>query len=143
MKSLKICILSIIFCLGFSFEVKSQDLLIFGGQNHDVFLGCLNCTKYDTNSIWNKYGDFGSKYNEKCIWNKYGSYSGKYNDTSPFNKYANYPPVLVDAEGNFYGYFTSNTYHDKATQVKLALLIVENWETIADDVGEAYELIFK
>lgn len=123
--------------------VKAQSILIFGGKNHDVFLGCLNCTKYDNNSIWNKYGDFGSKYNEKCIWNKYSEYSGKYSDFSPFNKYASYPPVLVDADGNFYGYFTANKYKDKRTDLELAIFIVDYWETIKDDISESYEQIFK
>lgn len=123
--------------------VKAQSILIFGGKNHDVFLGCLNCTKYDNNSIWNKYGDFGSKYNEKCIWNKYSEYSGKYSDYSPFNKYATYPPVLVDDDGNFYGYFTANKYKDKRTDVELAIFIIDYWETIKDDISEYYEQIFK
>jgi hypothetical protein len=140
MKTLKkifLIILFLTFCNSYS-----QKILIFGGQNHDVFLGCLNCSKYDDNSIWNKYGDFGSKYNDKCIWNKYGDYSGKYSDISPFNKYGSYPPVLVDKDGNFYGYFTANSYKDKATDVKLALFIIENWETISEDVGGYYEKIF-
>ena len=135
--------LFLILLFGFASQVQSQNLLIFGGKNHDVFLGCLNCSKYDNASIWNKYGDFGSKYNDKCIWNKYGEFGGQYNDTSPFNKYASIPPVIVDADGNFYGYFTANKYKDKATDYKLAIFITENWEAIAEDVGEAYEKIFK
>lgn len=140
--NIKRSLICALLCLAFT-NIQSQNILIFGGKDHDVFLGCLNCDKYDNNSIWNKYGDYGSKYNEKSIWNKYGTYSGKYNDTSPFNKYASYPPVLVDAEGNFYGYFTANSYKDKASKYKLALIIIENWETISDDVSGAYELIFK
>lgn len=131
--------------IGFLFInlVNGQTLLIFGGDNHDVYLGCLNCSKYDSSSIWNKYGDHGSKYNSECIWNKYGDYGGKYSSNSPFNKYASNPPVLVDREGNFYGYFTADKYHSKRTTNKLALLIIENWEAISEDVGEAYEKIFE
>lgn len=44
-----------------SVEVSAQTLLIFGGDNHDVYLGCLNCNKYESGSIWNKYGENGSK----------------------------------------------------------------------------------
>jgi hypothetical protein len=124
-------------------SVKAQTLLIFGGDNHDVYLGCLNCNKYESSSIWNKYGDNGSKYNSECIWNKYGDYGGKYSDNSPFNKYASHPPVLVDPDGNFYGYFTANKYFSKRTTNKLALLIIDNWEVIMEDVGEAYEKIFE
>lgn len=131
--------------LGFllSLSIQSQTLLIYGGDNHDVFLGCLNCSKYDSNSIWNKYGDNGSKYNTNSIWNKYSDYSGKYSNNSPFNKYASNPPVLVDPDGNFYGYFTADKYFSKRTTNQLALLIIDNWEIISDDVGEAYDKIFK
>ena len=122
--------------------VKGQSLLIFGGKNHDVFLGCLNCDKYQDKSIWNKYGDYGSKYNAKCIWNKYGVYGGKYSDYSPFNKYASYPPVLVDKDGNFYGYFSADKYFSKRTSSKLALFIIDYWEAIAEDVSEYYDKIF-
>lgn len=125
-----------------SFTLSSQELLIFGGKNHDIFLGCLNCTKYDQKSIWNQYGDFGNKYNSNCIWNQYGDYGNKYSDTSPLNSYASYPPVLVDSDGNFYGYFTANKYKDKATSSKLAFLIIDNYEAIIDDVGDAYDKIF-
>ena len=120
----------------------AQTLLIFGGKNHDEFLGCLNCNKYDKSSIWNAYGDNGSKYNSKSIWNKYGNYGGNYSNESPFNKYASNPPVLVDKDGNFYGYFTAVKYFSKRTDNKLALFIVENWENIGEDVGETYDKIF-
>jgi len=126
-----------------TFGVKAQTLLIFGGKNHDVFLGCLNCSKHDDKSIWNKNGDYGSKYNDKCIWNKYGDYGDKYSDFSPFNKYASYPPVLVDPDGNFYGYFTSDKYKEKRTTVELALYIIDYWESIREDVSMYYEKIFK
>ena len=123
-------------------SVNAQSILIYGGDNHDVYLGCLNCDKYESSSIWNKYGDNGSKYNSDCIWNKYGDYGGKYSDNSPFNKYASNPPVLVDSDGNFYGYFTTDKYFAKRTTNKLALIIIDNWELIMEDVGEAYGLIF-
>ena len=134
--------LAIIFLVFLTTITKGQSLLIYGGKNHDFFLGCLNCDKYGDKSIWNKYGDFGSKYNNNCIWNKYGDYSGKYSDLSPFNKYATNPPVLVDNDGNFYGYFTANKYFSKRTDSKLALFIIDFWEAIADDVSEYYDKIF-
>ena len=120
----------------------AQNILIFGGKNHDVFLGCLDCDKYNDNSIWNKYGNNGSKYSSNSIWNKYGNYGGKYSSDSPFNKYASNPPFLVDRDGNFYGYFTADVYFSKRTNNKLALFIIDYWESILEDVGEAYNKIF-
>lgn len=122
---------------------NGQSLLIYGGRNHDVLLGCLNCDKYEDKSIWNKYGDFGSKYNINSIWNKYGDYGGKFSDLSPFNKYASNPPVLVDRDGNFYGYFTADKYFSKRTNSKLAILIIDYWEAISEDITQYYDKIFK
>jgi hypothetical protein len=51
---------SLLIGLLLSLSVKAQTLLIFGGDKHDVFLGCLNCNKYESSSIWNKYGENGS-----------------------------------------------------------------------------------
>lgn len=125
-----------------SIQLHAQNILIYGGKEHDVFLGCLNCSKYESTSIWNAYGNYGSKYSSKSIWNKYGSYGGEYSSTSPFNRYTTTPPVLVDKNGNFYGYFTANTSYNKRTNNKLALLIIAHWEEIGDDVKEAYDVIF-
>ena len=135
--------LTLFLIVAFTTITSGQSLLIFGGKNHDIYLGCLNCDKYEDKSIWNAYGDFGSKYNDKCIWNKYGDYGGAYSDFSPFNKYASNPPVLVDKDGNFYGYFTADKYFSKRTTSKLALFIIDFWEAIADDVSEYYDKIFK
>lgn len=58
------------------------------------FLGNLS-NKYDSNSIFNKYGDHGSKYNSDSIWNKYGDYGGAYGSESAFNKTTSTPPLII------------------------------------------------
>lgn len=124
-------------------NVFAQTLHLYGGKNHDVYLGCLNCNAYDSNSIWNSYGDYGSKYNSKSIWNKYGDYGGAYSDYSPFCRYANNPPVVVDKQGNFYGYLTINLYNSKQADFGLAKTIYEYYEEIREDVREWYDKIFE
>ena len=34
----------------------AQDILIFGGDDHREFLGCLNCDRYSSDSVHNPYG---------------------------------------------------------------------------------------
>lgn len=94
---------------------NAQPLLLFGGTGHDEFLGCLTCSKDDSDSVCNKYGK-GSKYDGDSIFNKYGTFGSKYSSSSPWNKYSsdNSVPVLVDSDGNFYGYFTINKYRSDA-----------------------------
>lgn len=73
-----------------------------------TFLGKITKNKYDTDSIFNKYGDHGSKYSSDSIFNKYGDFGSKYSDKSPFNKYAANPPVIIK-NGTKLGYLTVNT----------------------------------
>lgn len=120
----------------------SDTILIFGWKNHDEFLGCLNCSEYDKNSIWNEYGTYGNSYNSKSIWNEYGSYGSDYSSTSPFNDYASYPPVLVDYNGWFYWYLTNNEYKNPSNSI-IAKYIVLNYKAIRDNVSDTYDLLFE
>lgn len=115
----------------------TEALLLFGGKNHDQFIGCLNCGKYDDGSVCNKYGDYGSKYSDKSIWNKYGNYGSKYNDESPWNKYGSTPPVIVDKDGGFYGYFAASKYQDKRTRIKTFVYMLDNVDIFYDDLEKA------
>jgi hypothetical protein len=129
--------------LTISFGLRGQSLLLFGGENHKVFLGCLNCDKHSSSSIWNEYGDYGSKYNMNSIWNQYGEYGGQYSVYSPFNSYSNDPPIIVDKDGNSYGYFTTNKYFNNRTTLTLPLFILDYWDSIMKDVSGYYDKIFK
>jgi hypothetical protein len=135
-------ILIFIFCTTSFALFAQQTLHIYGGQDHDQYLGCLNCNKYDSKSIWNSNGNYGSKYNSNSIWNSYGKYGGAYSSYSPFNAYSTYPPVIVDDGGNFYGYFTVNKYKDKRSDMKLVLTICEYWKIIGDNVSDWYDKLF-
>lgn len=136
-------ILFFIVCCIFSMHcIFSQTLYIYGREDHDVFLGKLNASKYDSKSIWNEYGTYGSEYNTNSIWNEYGTYGSAYSSYSPFNSYASYPPVIVDEEGNFYGYFTVNKYKSKRANFDLVNIICEYYESIREDVDEWYDKIF-
>jgi hypothetical protein len=107
--------------------------LLFGGDGHKTFLGCLNCNQYASGSICNKYGQQGSKYNSDSIWNKYGDFGSKYSNKSPWNKYASDPPAIVDKDGNFYGYLTANPFNAQRTKIKLYVQLTDLWEEITDD----------
>ena len=137
----KLILLSLLF-LSLTTITYAQTLHLYGGKNHDVYLGCLNCDKYNSNSIWNTYGNFGSKYNANSIWNAYGTYGSKYNALSPWNAYSSDSPVVVDKQGNFYGYFTVNSTRTKRANFNLALIIYEYHELIMKDVAEWYDKIF-
>ncbi len=90
--------------------------MLFGGEGHRTYLGCLNCSRFDTDSVFNKYGEHGSRYSTPSIFNKYGEFGSRYSDTSVCNPYATDPPVIVDHNGQFYGRLTVNRYHPQRTR---------------------------
>ena len=98
------------------------------------FHGCLDCGKYDSESVCAKYGDYGSKYSNASIWNKYGV-GGKYDDRSPFNKYGT-GLKIVDREGNFYGYFSRSFNADRKVRTTLNDL----WESVDGDYSKMRDI---
>ena len=111
----------------------AQNLHLYNDVNRNVYLGCLTCKKYSTNSIWNAYGQHGSEYSVLSIWNKYGTYGSEYSVSSPWNMYSSTPPVLIDDYGNFSGYFTRNRYLYGRTQNKFALWVLDNYDFIIEN----------
>ncbi len=87
------------------------ELLVFGGRNNDVFLGCLNCSKFDSDSVFNRYGAHGSRYGARSLLNSYSSYGSRFSAYSACNPYASEPPIVVDAQGNSYGHLTLNQFN--------------------------------
>jgi len=86
-------------------------LMLFGGEGHKTYLGCLNCSQYASDSVLNKYGEHGSPYYTDSIWNRYSEFGSAYSNYSSCNQYATDPPVIVDQNGNYYGRLTLNVYH--------------------------------
>lgn len=111
----------IIFCIiGSIFPVSLSQLKIIAEDG--TFLGTFE-DKYSKNSIYNKYGDYGTSYSSNSIFNKYGDYGSDYSQYSPFNAYANKAPWLVDGYGNTYGRLSINKYASGVTNdsYKIAL----------------------
>ena len=128
-------IISLIFLILFPLNIFANIYL----YSDNDFIGCLDCGKYSSDSICNKYGSYGSKYNSDSIFNKYGKYGSKYNSSSPWNKYSssNDVPKAVDSSGNFYGYFTINKYRSDAINFSRDLAnIYDNADGDLEDVQE-------
>jgi hypothetical protein len=87
---------------------SDNSLFLFGGRDHDQFLGCLSCYRSEAFSVWNENGEYGSTTNENSIWNQDGKFGARSSLQSPWNPWATSPPLVVDRVGNLYGYFTRN-----------------------------------
>ena len=87
-------------------------LLVFGGRDHKVFLGCF-CDPTDVDSVFNRSGSHG-QFSTDSLWNRFSEYSSTFSSYSVCNPYASDPPVVVDSRGAFYGRLTINMFGDKA-----------------------------
>lgn len=94
-----------------SVALAQGDIFLFGGRNHDVFLGCFSCRSTHRDSLFNEYGSFGGRYGANSIFNPYSQYGGAYGVYSVCNRFSTKAPVLVDEAGGFYGYLTVNRFH--------------------------------
>jgi hypothetical protein len=84
-------------------EIQGSTLV----ANDGTYLGKITTNMYDSNSIANPYGYYGSKYSSRSILNEYGTYGSAYSIQSPFDKYSSTPPEIVQ-NGVVIGYVTTN-----------------------------------
>lgn len=73
-----------------------------------TYLGKLTSNTFDSDSVFNEFGTYGSKFQSKSIWNEFGNYGSEFSNTSAFNEYATNPPIIV-LNGKIIGYLTLNT----------------------------------
>ena len=61
-------------------------------------------------------GPYGSEFSSKGIFNEFAGFGNEFNSSSPWNEFSTSKsvPVLVDRNGNFYGYFTINDFRSDA-----------------------------
>lgn len=111
-------------------------LLLFDGEDGEIFAGCLNCSRYDSASICNRYGDYGSRYGEKSLWNRYGQFGSRYETNSPWNRFGEGLRV-VDRDGNYYGRFSRSSYDQSRLPIVKALLAAYEESDDLDELRDA------
>lgn len=84
--------------------VKGAALIAQDDKN--TFLGKI-ANPYDSESIFNEYGTYGSQYNSSSIWNQYGTFGSEYSMHSPHNSYTSTPPMIIKNR-KILGYLTVN-----------------------------------
>jgi hypothetical protein len=141
-KYLSLSVVLLIGLLSVSFNVKAQ-LKLYGGKNHDQFLGDITYNENDElndelNSVWSVFSNYGGTHNPKSIWNEAGIYGSKTSDYSPFNATAKYPPQIRDEKGKFYGYLTINKNNPNRSKNTIALEICEHRDRIVKEGPQNY-----
>jgi len=106
---------------------SSFPLYLYADDGTGTFLGEISSNKYDTDSIANEYGNYGSKYQTKSIFNQYGNYGSKYSQYSVFNEYATNPPKILDKNGKVVGYLTANKYIRDAISYEEMMVLLKKF----------------
>lgn len=101
-------------------------LLIYGDVNRDVYLGCLNCSKYERDSVTNPRSPFASRNSQTSLYNPRGPFGSKNSDVSACSRFAENPPVVVDENGQLYGSLTLNSFNRNAIQDQQILQWLNN-----------------
>ena len=92
---------------------SSTDLYAVGysiSGGYDEYLGCWTCSEYDSESIHNDSGIYGSSYGVYSVRSSVSSYGSSYGSYSACNSYALYPPILVDGDNNIRGLLSVDKY---------------------------------
>ena len=81
-------------------------LSLYSDEKKQVYIGKLTTNEFDSDSIYNEFGTYGSEFNSKSIWNEFGTYGSEFSSYSAFNEFALHPPLIKDADGSIVGKLT-------------------------------------
>jgi hypothetical protein len=86
-------------------DLEGATIVASDGQ----FLGIISGNSFDSKSIANEYGNYGSRYSSTSIFNEFGQYGGEFSDKSPFNEFTNNPPKIYTRNSKW-AYLTHNRF---------------------------------
>jgi hypothetical protein len=89
------------------------------------FLGSITENPYDTSSLLNQYGPFGSMYSSTSIFNQYSPYGSPFGQFSVNNPYSTVPPQLY-IQGQFLGHVTKNQFVPNAIATEAFIYSLQN-----------------
>lgn len=102
-----------IFCLFFVSHTNAEEVcslvqgaVLIAQDDKNTYLGKIT-NSYDSDSIFNEYGTFGSEYNSNSIWNEYAPFGNEYSSYSPHNSYTSSPPMMIKNK-KIIGYLSAN-----------------------------------
>ena len=94
-----------------------------------TFLGNVNDYTFDSDSIANSFGTYGSTFNSLSIWNEFGTYGSEFNSLSPWNAFTSTPPCIVE-NGACVVFVTANTILQPAIHPNDLAILVERTDVL-------------
>ena len=80
--------------------------VLIAQDDKNTYLGKIT-NPYDSDSIFNEYGTYGSEYSSSSIWNEYATFGSEYSSYSPHNSYTSTPPMIIKNR-KILGYLSAN-----------------------------------
>jgi hypothetical protein len=80
--------------------------VLIAQDDKNTYLGKVT-SAYNSESIFNEYGTYGSEYNSASIWNQYATFGSEYSSYSPHNSYTSTPPMIIKNK-KILGYLSAN-----------------------------------
>ena len=90
-------------------NIRCNKLESFLVASDGQFLGKLCLNTFDTESILNKFGQYGSQFSATSIYNQFSMYGSQYSSLSQFNPYTLTPPTIY-LKGNKFGFLSVNKF---------------------------------
>jgi hypothetical protein len=92
-------------------------MYLFSQEHPEQYLGYVIDDQYDSESIINDYGTYGSRYSSTSIRNQYSAYGSSFGTYSAYNSFASYPPIIwryINDRWEAVAYLTKNTFKQPA-----------------------------
>lgn len=89
--------------------------------NDNEYLGEISKNQFDSDSINNEFGRYGSQFSSYSIFNNFSTYGSQFSSLSPFNKFTSTPPKIYK-ENIFIAYLTVNTFMFQRVDTNLLIV---------------------
>ena len=83
-----------------------RNSVIIAQDSKNTFLGRIT-NQYDSESIFNEFGNYGSEFSSSSIWNQFSTFGSEFSNESPNNEFTSSPPMIIK-EGRIIGYLSAN-----------------------------------
>ena len=80
--------------------------VIVAQDSRNTVLGKIT-NSFDSDSIFNEFGTYGSEFSSDSIWNEFSTFGNEFNSESPFNEFSPSPPMIIKG-GEVIGYLSVN-----------------------------------
>jgi len=77
--------------------------------NEGTYLGKVSSNPFESESICNEFGTYGSEFASKSVRNEFGSYGSPFASQSAYNEFTSTPPRII-YQGGVVGYLTKNEF---------------------------------